>query len=187
MGTTKHLLSEAQQKFIRKQHLFFVASAPLSKQGHVNVSPKGLDTFRILSDTSVAYLDFAGSGNETSAHILENQRITIMFCSFAKNPMILRLYGTGSVIIPSDKDWHSLYTLFDTTAHCRQIFKIDIHRIQSSCGYGIPLYEFQGDRSTLIDWIDKKGPEGIDAYIQKNNLESLDGLTTHLGQESNLA
>ncbi|HPI55283.1 MAG TPA: pyridoxamine 5'-phosphate oxidase family protein [Chitinophagaceae bacterium] len=183
MGSSNHQLSEAQQKFIQKQHIFFVASAPLHPEGHVNVSPKGLDTFRILSPSRVAYLDFAGSGNETSAHILENQRITILFCSFAKNPMILRLYGKGSVIKPSQADWDATYALFNTQVHCRQLFIIDIHRIQSSCGYGIPFYEYQGERSTLTDWIDKKGPEGIDAYIQKNNLQSLDGLPTHLGNE----
>ncbi|MBD2344814.1 pyridoxamine 5'-phosphate oxidase family protein [Anabaena subtropica] len=178
-----HITKELQE-FIADQHLFFVASAPLSPNGHVNMSPKGLDCFRILSHHQVAYLDLTGSGNETSAHLQENGRITLMFCAFEKSPCILRLYGKGKTILPSSPDWDSLYSLFPAIPGIRQIIVADIERVQTSCGFGVPLYEYQGQRQILVDWANKKGEQGVKDYQQQKNLVSIDGLSTPLSQLS---
>jgi hypothetical protein len=170
------------QEFITAQHLFFVATAPLSPTGHVNLSPKGLDSFRILSANRVAYLDLTGSGNETSAHLLENGRITFLFCAFQGNPCILRLYGQGRVVLPAVGEWAELYPLFSPIAGARQIIVADIDRVQTSCGLGVPLLDYQGQRSSLVDWAEKKGEEGLTAYWQQKNIISLDGLPTPLGE-----
>ncbi|MEJ1934025.1 pyridoxamine 5'-phosphate oxidase family protein, partial [Nostoc sp. NIES-2111] len=174
-----HITKELQE-FIAAQHMFFVASAPLSADGHVNMSPKGLDCFRILSPHQVAYLDLTGSGNETSAHLQENGRITLMFCAFAEPPLILRLYGKGQTILPNSSDWDCLYSLFPQIPGVRQIIVADIERVQTSCGFGVPLYEYQGQRRTLIDWANKKGEQGIKDYQQQKNVVSIDGLSTPL-------
>ncbi|MEH1819476.1 MAG: pyridoxamine 5'-phosphate oxidase family protein [Nostoc sp.] len=170
------------QDFIAAQHLFFVGSAPLSPTGHVNLSPKGFNCFRILSPNRVGYLDLTGSGNETSAHLQENGRITFMFCAFEEPPCILRLYGQGTTILPSSPDWDSLYSLFLPIPGTRQIIVADIEKIQTSCGFGIPLYEYQGQRQTLVNWANKKGEEGVREYQQQKNLVSIDGLATPLSR-----
>lgn len=170
------------QRFIAAQHIFFVATAPLSPIGHVNLSPKGLDSFRILSPNRVAYLDLTGSGNETSAHLQENGRITLMFCAFEGAPLILRLYGRGQTILPGSTDWHSLAALFPTIPGSRQIIVADIERVQTSCGTGVPLYEYQDQRESLIQWACKKGDQGLQDYWQQKNVISIDGLDTPLGQ-----
>ena len=173
-------ITEELQKFIEKQQMFFVGTAPLSPQGHVNISPKGLESFCILSPNRVAYLDLTGSGNETSAHLLENSRITFMFCAFQEPPCILRLYGQGRTILPNDPEWNNLSYLFDDFPGTRQIIIADIDRVQTSCGFSVPLYEFQGQRETLIKWANKKGEQGIREYHQRKNLTSIDGLSTPL-------
>ncbi|QLE41913.1 pyridoxamine 5'-phosphate oxidase family protein [Nostoc sp. C052] len=175
-------ITDEQQDFIAAQHIFFVGSAPLSPTGHVNLSPKGLDCFRILSPNRVGYLDLTGSGNETSAHLQENGRITFMFCAFQEPPCILRLYGQGTTILPSSPDWDSLYSLFLPIPGTRQIIVADIEKIQTSCGFGIPLYEYQGQRQTLVNWASKKGEEGVREYQQQKNLVSIDGLATPLSR-----
>jgi hypothetical protein len=166
------------QQFITQQHIYFVATAPLSPTGHVNLSPKGLDSFRILSPNRVAYLDLTGSGNETSAHLQENGRITFMFCAFQGAPSILRLYGTGQTVLPHHPEWHSLLAQFPPMAGIRQIITADLDRIQTSCGTGVPLFESQGQRSQLITWAEKKGEAGIAAYQQEKNQMSIDGLVS---------
>lgn len=178
-----HITKELQD-FIAAQHLFFVASAPLSPDGHVNMSPKGLDCFRILSPHQVAYLDLTGSGNETSAHLQENGRITLMFCAFAGTPLILRLYGKGQTILPNSPSWNALYSLFPQIPGTRQIIVADIDLVQTSCGFGVPLYEYQGQRQTLVDWANKKGEQGVKDYQQQKNVVSIDGLSTPLRQLS---
>jgi len=178
-------ITEAIKNFIEKQHLFFVATAPLTKDGHVNLSPKGLDCFKVLSPNKVAYMDLISSGNETSAHILENGRITFMFCSFDKVPNILRLYGKGYTVLPHDKEWHSLSEHFTIYPSTRQIIVGDITRIQTSCGYGIPLYEYSGERNIHFDWAEKKGEEGLLQYVEDNNMISMDGLPTRLALRDN--
>jgi len=177
-------ISGAIRAFIEDQHIFFVATAPLSEQGHVNLSPKGVDCFRILSPQRVAYLDLVGSGNETSAHLLENGRITLMFCAFDGNPQILRLFGSGRSILPGQPEWQEMSAHFPTYPNMRQIFVVEIDRVQTSCGFGVPLYEYQGERSLMFDWAEKKGEEGLMRYQQENNRTSIDGLPTALGSAS---
>ncbi len=173
-------ITDDLQKFIHAQQIFFVATAPLSPAGHINLSPKGLDSFRILSPNRVAYLDLTGSGNETSAHLAENQRITFMFCAFQGKPLILRLYGQGRVLTPDALDWHTQADLFPTIPGTRQIIIAEIDRVQTSCGTGVPLYEFEGQRSDIVEWAQKKGDRGMWDYWQLKNQTSVDGLPTPL-------
>ncbi|MCS6813881.1 MAG: pyridoxamine 5'-phosphate oxidase family protein [Cyanobacteria bacterium] len=170
------------QAFIEAQHLFFVATAPLAPTGHVNLSPKGLDTFRVITSQQVAYLDLTGSGNETSAHLQENGRITIMFCAFTGKPQILRLYGQGRVVLQGDAEWNTLRACFPDIPGARQIIVVDITRVQTSCGFAVPLYQYQHQRDTLVNWALSKGPDGLKRYHQQKNLRSIDGLPTSLGQ-----
>src|SRR5690242_1917606 len=140
MAKTYEAISEHLKAFMLAQHMFFVATAPLSGEGHINVSPKGMDTFRVLSPSRVAYLDMTGSGNETSAHLLENRRITFMFCAFSGAPRILRLYGLGRSVLQGQPEWDDLATQFELFFGFRQLIVADITRVQTSCGYGVPLY-----------------------------------------------
>lgn len=176
-------ISPAHQAFIEKQHIFFVATAPLRAEGHVNVSPKGLDCFKVLGPHLVAYMDLISSGNETSAHTLENGRITFMFCSFDKTPLIMRLYGKGRTVLPGSAEWDTLVPHFTIYPSTRQIIAADIHSVQTSCGFGVPTYAFTGDRSIHFDWAKQKGPEGLQQYMQEKNMRSMDGLPTALGME----
>lgn len=177
MAKTYPTLTPALQDWIRQQPLYFLASAPLNADGHVNLSPRGLDSLRITGDTQVTLLDFTGSGNETAAHLQENGRLTVMLCAFNDKPKILRLYGQGRVVQQQDADWPRYRQLFDAQLPgVRQIFVLDIHRIQSSCGFGVPLMELVGQRDMLFDWARKKGPEGIARYQQEKNARSIDGL-----------
>ncbi len=137
-------ITDRLAEFIQAQPLFFVASAPLAADGHVNVSPKGLDCLRIISPTQVAYLDLTGSGNETSAHIQENGRITLMFCAFNGPPNILRLYGQGRTVLPDTAEWEELRPLFPEHPGARQIVAAEISRVQTSCGYAVPLMDLVG-------------------------------------------
>lgn len=171
-------LNAELREFIDCQHIFFVATAP--QQGRINLSPKGIDTLRCKSDRTLAYLDLTGSGNETSAHVQENGRITIMLCSFSENPLILRLYGQGKVYRPRDLEWHELYEGFPAMPGARQIVRVDIESVQTSCGFGVPLYDYEGERNTLIDWAEKKGDRGLQEYWQAKNQQSIDGLPTNL-------
>ena len=174
-------LTQTLQDFMQRQQMFFTASAPTS--GRINLSPKGMNTFRYLGPTEVAYLDLTGSGNETSAHITENGRLTIMFCSFVGDPLILRLYGQGEVIRRCDRTWSSWIKSFESLPGTRQIVVLHIESVQTSCGFGVPLYEYQGDRDQLLNWATKKGEEGLQQYqVQKNQI-SIDGLPTGLTAE----
>jgi hypothetical protein len=170
------------QAFIARQHMFFVASAPLSREGHVNLSPKGLDSFRILSPYRVAYMDIISSGNETSAHTLENGRITFMFCAFDGAPNILRLYGKGYTVLPNQPEWEELAAHFTIYPSTRQIIVADINRVQTSCGFGVPLYEYKGERDQHFKWAEKAGAAGLEAYKQEHSMISLDGLPTTLSK-----
>ena len=171
---------EQHREFIGKQKMFFVSSAPLSASGHVNLSPKGIDSFRILSPNNVAYMDIIGSGNETSAHILENGRITFMFCAFEGPPNILRLYGKGRTVLSGDADWNELADHFELQLATRQIIVANIHKVQTSCGFSVPLYEYLGERDHAGKWALNKGAEGLEAYKAEKNRISLDGLPTAL-------
>lgn len=176
-------ITEELQAFIAAQPLFFVASAPLNPKGHVNVSPKGLDCFRVLSAHRVAYLDLTGSGNETSAHLAENGRITFMFCAFQAAPRILRLYGQGHVVLPQTPEWEDLLPHFMALPGARQIIVADISRVQLSCGFGVPLLEPVAQRPLLVEWATKKGEQGVQEYHKAKNMVSIDGLPTPLSQQ----
>ena len=178
MGKLLTSITHHHKDFIESQHLFFVGTAPLHAEGHINLSPKGLDSFRILSPSCVAYMDIIGSGNETSAHILENGRITFMFCAFGGPPNILRLYGKGHTVLPGDAEWPELSSHFTLLPSTRQIIVGDIFNVQTSCGFGVPYYEYTGEREHSHQWADKKGAEGLEEYMREKNLVSLDGLPT---------
>jgi hypothetical protein len=182
MATFSDAISDTEQAFIEAQQMFFVGSAPLSPDGHVNLSPKGLDSLRVLSPNRVAYLDLTGSGNETSAHLRENGRITLMFCAFAGPPKILRLYGRGDAVLPGAPQWDELRALFGAYPAARQIIDIQINRVQTSCGFAVPRYEYVGQRDTLIRWANAKGAAGIETYRAERNVRSIDGLLTPLGE-----
>ncbi len=166
-------LDEKLIRFIESQHVFFVGTA--AQDGTVNVSPKGLDTLQVLSPTRVAWMNLTGSGNETSAHVQENGRMTLMFCSFDRQPLILRLYGTATVVHPADLNWRELAGSFPEMAGTRQFFDMSVDLVQTSCGYAVPYLEFTGERETLHNWTDKKGPDGIEDYWAEMNTTSLDG------------
>jgi hypothetical protein len=174
------------QEWIRAQKLFFVATAPLSANGHVNLSPKGHDCLRILNDRTVCYLDMTGSGNETSAHILENERITLMWCGFEGSPRILRLYGRGEVVLKDSQKWKVLVQehFADVLPSARQIIVSHVDRVQTSCGYAVPFYDYKEDRETLKNYMKVKEKKGaMQDYWKDKNLESIDGLTTPMGAE----
>lgn len=169
-------LSEKHADFIRKQHLFFVATA--GQEGSINLSPKGLDSLRVLTPSRVVWLNLTGSGNETAAHVLENNRMTLMFCSFDKQPLILRLYGEAEVIHPRDNSWEALVGHFPEHLGARQIFDLRVNLVQTSCGYAVPYYELKGQRPTLTNWANKRGKAGVEDYWSEKNSLSLDGKPT---------
>jgi hypothetical protein len=170
------MLDDAAVRFIEAQRIFFVASAPLDSNGYVNLSPKGLDSFRILSPNTVAYLDFNGSGVESIAHLKENGRIVLMFCAFQGPPNIFRLYGHGRVVEPHDPQFAALAESFSDHENARSIIVVELTRITNSCGYGVPLFKYEGERQQLHAWARHRGPEGLKAYREQKNRRSIDGL-----------
>lgn len=177
MGKIFDAIDDDLSAFIARQHLFFVATAPLSGDGFVNLSPKGLDSFRVIGPRTVAYLDFIGSGVETIAHARENGRIVLMWCAFDGPPRILRIHGRAEALEPGDAGYADLRAHFGPPrASERAIIRVEASRISTSCGYGVPLYEFTGERTQIDDWAERKGPEGLRTYAEKNNAQSLDGL-----------
>lgn len=169
-------LDERLSAFIAEQKIFFTSTA--ANAGRINLSPKGMDVFRCLDERTVAYLDLTGSGNEASAHLLENGRMTIMFCSFGAQPLILRLYGRGRTVLPGDAEWEKWFARFDPLPGQRQIVVLDVKSVQTSCGFGVPRYGFEEHRPTLVDWSDKKGPGEMEQYRREKNRVSIDGLPT---------
>lgn len=180
MGKFFDQINNSHRDFVAKQQMYFVASAPLSKEGRVNLSPKGLDSFRMLQDNLVGYMDVISSGNETSAHTLENGRITIMFCSFGEKPMILRFYGQGRAVLRGSSEWDKWASKFEIYPSTRQLMLIDVDLVQTSCGFGVPMYDYVGQRDVHFKWADAKGPEDLLEYQRKKNMISLDGLPTGL-------
>lgn len=176
MGKVFEEIDDELARFIEVQHVFFVATAPRSDGGLVNLSPKGLDTLRILDPKRVAYLDLTGSGIETVAHLKENGRIVFMFCAFEGRPRILRLHGRGRVFEPGDGEYESLRPRFPEIAGERAIVQVDLQRIADSCGYGVPRYEFVERRQTLVELAEKLGPEKMRKVQAGVNDVSLDGL-----------
>lgn len=169
-------LDDTLAAFIRAQHMYFVGTA--GAQGYVNVSPKGMDSFRILDDKTVAWLNLTGSGNETAAHVLENGRMTVMFCSFDKQPLIMRLYGQATVVHPRDARWDELSALFPAYTGARQVFVLALEMVQTSCGYAVPYYTLKGERPTLTKWADNRGEQGIRDYWLEKNARSLNDKDT---------
>ncbi len=178
----------ALQDFIRRQHVFFTATA--SEGSRINLSPKGSDCMRVLGANGVAYLDQTGSGNETAAHIRVDGRLTIMFCAFEGAPMILRLYGKGRALPRGSRAYAELLAdQFgnDEPPGARQIIVLDVESVQTSCGYSVPVMTFDHDRETLKDWARRKGPDGIDSYWREKNVTSIDGIPTGMADTLNAA
>lgn len=173
-------LNASLQEFIRAQQMFFVATADVD--GRVNLSPKGLDSLRILSPQRLLWLNLTGSGNETAAHLLSTNRMTLMFCAFANNPLILRVYGHARTIHPDHPEWPELYARFPDLAGARQIFDVEIESVQTSCGYAVPLYDFVGQRSRLIESFEKRGPAKTQEYWLEKNALSIDGKPTGINR-----
>ena len=169
-------LNTSLQDFINEQQMFFVATADVD--GRVNLSPKGLDSLRILTPQRLLWLNLTGSGNETAAHLLGVNRMTLMFCAFVGNPLILRIYGTARTIHTADPEWEELYAHFPDLAGARQIFDVEIEAVQTSCGYAVPLYDFVEQRSRLLASFEDKGPEGTQSYWAEKNTTSIDGKPT---------
>lgn len=176
MGDALKTIDVMLADFIRRQPIFFVATAPLSADGFVNLSPKGLDSFRILSPTQVVYADYTGSGIETVAHLKENGRIVIMFCAFEGTPGIIRLHGTGRVIEAADPEFAGWIAHFESGEGVRAVIVVDCIRISKTCGFGVPLFRFEGHRRQLTDWCERKGSDGLADYHREKNATSLDGL-----------
>ncbi|MEE9285155.1 MAG: pyridoxamine 5'-phosphate oxidase family protein [Dehalococcoidia bacterium] len=176
MAQTFPGIDDRMAEFIRWQHVFFVATAPLSAEGHINLSPKGLESFAILDPRTVAYLDLMGSGIETVAHARENGRIVIMFCAFEGPPKIVRLHGRAETVERGDADFDRLVALFPPHEGVRSVIRVALERITDTCGYGVPLYQYQGQRTQLTRWVRSKGPEGLAAFQREYNAHSIDGL-----------
>ena len=177
------ILSERYVDFIKAQKLFFVATA--AADGRVNVSPKGMDTLRVLDGDRIVWLSLSGSGNETAAHLAQHDRITTMFCAFAGRALILRVYGRGRVIHPRDPDWNELIGLFPKLAGSRQIFDIEVESAQQSCGSGIPKFELVEERGPgeLLPFYEKMGEDGVRRFWEKKNQVSIDGKPTHIFED----
>lgn len=171
-------LTPALTEFIKGQHIFFVATA--LQEGRINLSPKGMDSFRVLSPTQIVWLNLTGSGNETAAHLLEYPRMTIMFCAFEGKPLILRLYGQARAYHERDPEYQTHIERFETNAGARQIIIMNIESVQTSCGYAVPLMEFQEERTILSQWATKKGRDGIKQYWADKNTISIDGQETQI-------
>ncbi len=169
-------LNDDTTDFIQQQKLFFVGTA--ADEGTVNVSPKGCDTLRVLSNNRIVWLNLTGSGNETAAHLLQNGRLTLMFCSFTEKPLILRCYGKAETIHPRDDRWDELNALFPQHPTGRQILDMHIDLVQTSCGFGVPFYSYEGERENISKWAAAKGEQGIKDYWKVKNQNSLDGLPT---------
>ncbi|NOI58753.1 pyridoxamine 5'-phosphate oxidase family protein [Vibrio coralliilyticus] len=185
MGKQFSELSDKHIAFIDQQKLYFVGTA--ADSGSVNLSPKGGDSLRVISPTQIAWLNLTGSGNESAAHVLNNPRMTLMFCAFEGAPLILRAYGQASVLHNKDAEWKKYVSLFPESAAARQIFILDINMVQSSCGMSVPYFSYEGDREDLAKWSEKQGTEGIEKYWLKKNQKSIDGFESEIASRSGLS
>jgi hypothetical protein len=176
MGRKYAKITEPITGFIEEQPMFFVATSPLDADGHVNLSPKGTDSLRVLGPNTIIYADLTGSGAETIAHLRQNGRITIMWCSFGSTPRILRAYGRGDYLLPGDPEFSALAGLFPQYKGLRSIVRVTVTRLADSCGFGVPEMDLIGQRSRMVEWGDTKSPAKLRAYMQKNNTTSIDGL-----------
>ena len=181
MAKQLEALNPDHRDFIQRQSIFFVSSATAGSR--VNISPREISALRIVDDNSVIYLDRTGSGNETAAHMLADGRLTIMFCAFTGPPQIMRLYGTGTSVGWENAEFEDLISQYyggSKPLGTRQIMRLKFDLVQTSCGYGVPLFEYKGDRNAIENWHENKGPDGIQSYWEQKNLSSIDGLPTGL-------
>ncbi|MDH5228687.1 MAG: pyridoxamine 5'-phosphate oxidase family protein [Gammaproteobacteria bacterium] len=176
MGQQYNALETRHIEFINQQHMFFVATAPAN--GHINLSPKGIDSLRVIDNNTVLWLNLTGSGNETAAHMLENRNMTLMFCAFEGKPLILRLYGEAEIVHTNNDRWDQWVQYFPQQNGARQIVKLNIALVQSSCGMGVPLFEFKQQRNELTQWLNSKSEAEITEYWRKKNTKSLNGKPT---------
>ena len=178
MGTQYPSLEAAHEKFIAKQHIFFIGSA--AQTGKINVSPKGMDSLRVLGPNQIVWRNLTGSGNETATHLADSPRMTVMWCSFEGPPTILRAYGTARAIHRQDADWNTLDAHFAPDPAARQLFDVTVEMVQKSCGYAVPQMDFKGDRDVLTKWATDKGEDGIQDYWATRNTKTLDGVDTDI-------
>ena len=174
-------LTTEHHEFIKAQKLFFVATA--DSESRINLSPKGMDSFRLTNNNTALWLNMTGSGNETAAHVLADGRMTMMFCAFEGKPTILKLYGKARAIHPRDAEWEKLVQKFPTTPGARQIFELDIDLVITSCGMAVPFFDYKEERGQLNNWAEKKGTEGLNDYWLEKNKLSLDGKPTGITGE----
>lgn len=171
-------LSDVLTHFIEAQHVFFVGSAAAT--GQVNISPKGMESLRVLDPNRIVWRNLTGSGNETAGHLAQINRMTLMWCGFETKPMILRAYGSARTLHPRDTDFEPLNVLFPASDGARQIYDVHIDMVQTSCGFAVPFMDYVGERDILKDWAKDKGPEGIANYWDTRNQHTIDGAPTHI-------
>lgn len=178
MGKQFSEISLDLMEFIGRQQIFFVGTA--ATEGRVNISPKGMDTFRVLNPNKIVWLNLTGSGNETAAHLVKNDRMTIMFCAFEGKPLILRLYGKATIYHYWDKEYHKHISLFPEIMGSRQIIEMEVDLVQTSCGYAVPFMDFKEERTTLSSWAEKQGKDRLETYWKEKNAKSIDGFDTRM-------
>ncbi len=171
-------IEDTHRAFIEAQHMFFVGSA--AETGRVNISPKGSDALRVLGPNRILWRNLTGSGNETAGHLLRINRMTLMWCSFEKRPMIMRAYGTARTIHPRDDDWDSLNAHFPASDGARQLYDVQVELLQTSCGYAVPMFDFTAERDTLEKWTEDRGIEGVKTYWQTRNQTTIDDMPTQI-------
>ncbi len=184
MGKQFSELSIQHIDFISKQKIYFVGTA--AETGNVNISPKGGDSLRVINSKEIAWLNLTGSGNESASHVLQNPRMTVMFCAFEGKPVILRAYGSAKVLHQQDKEWDEYSSHFPGSVATRQIFVLDINLVQSSCGMSVPYFSYDEDRDDLAKWSEKQGTEGIKKYWAKKNRKSIDGFETEIVERTGI-
>ena len=178
MATQFDDLSDVLTKFIEAQHIFFCGTA--GPDGRVNISPKGMDSLRVLGPNRLVWRNLTGSGNETAGHLAQINRMTLMWCGFEKKPMILRVFGSAKTLHPRDDAFDALNALFPTSVGARQIYDVAIDLVQTSCGYAVPFMDYAGEREVLADWADQKGTDGIAEYWKTRNQKTIDGAETYI-------
>jgi len=184
MGQQYSELNDQHKVFIAEQKVYFVGTA--AEAGNVNLSPKGGDSIRVINSKKIAWLNLTGSGNESASHVLQNPRMTLMFCAFDGKPLILRAYGNARVLHQKDKEWDEYYSRFPDSVAARQIFVLDIHLVQSSCGKSVPYFSYDEDRDDLEKWSDKQGKDGIEKYWLRKNQKSIDGFETEIVERAGI-
>jgi hypothetical protein len=178
-------IGPAHQTFIEAQHMFFCGTA--APDGRVNISPKGMDSLRVMGPDRIIWRNLTGSGNETAGHLARLNRMTLMWCGFEVQPMIMRVYGTATTLHPRDAGFKAASALFAPAAGARQFYDMKVDMLQTSCGYAVPFFDFKAERDVLAKWADDKGAEGIETYWDTRNRATIDGMATHILPETDNA